>query len=169
MSSTDHGLYSSEFKTYFSRIPSIAKHFHSVKPLDEIPKTLPVRQFVVVNLSERKYKGSHWVIIFRSHRDIVEIFNSIGYKNIKDLRPYLRFNFKTHLSYNNTPVQLSSTKSCGLYCIYFAVFRLLNMDQPFEDVLEDIFTTDLHENENKVAKFCHHLLHISDESELYDF
>jgi hypothetical protein len=162
-------LFSSDFKTYFDRLPIIAKHFHSVVALDEFPSSLPVRQFIVVNRSIRLHRGSHWLLIFRSHLDTVEIFNSLGFTNLDDIRPYLKFNFKAHLSYNNTAVQLSTTSSCGLYCIYFAVFRILNLDQPFDEVLDEIFCNDLHTNENKVAQFCQHLLRISDEAELYDF
>lgn len=169
MTNTPQGLFSSDFKTYFDRLPMIAKHFNGVLALDEIPTTLPVRHFIVLNRSVRQHRGTHWLLILRSHTDSVEIFNSLGFKNLDEIRPYLKFNFKAHLSYNNTAVQLGTTSSCGLYCIYFAIFRLLNLDQPFDEFLDEIFCNDLRTNENKVAQFCQHLLSISDESNLYDF
>ena len=162
-------MFTSDFKAYFDKLPIISKHFVGVRAIDELAPTLHVRQFIVVNMSPKHHSGSHWVLIFRSHKDTVEIFNSLGFNNLAPLRPYLKFNFKTHLTYNNTPVQLSTSSTCGLYVIYFAIFRLLNLDQSFQDIMDEFFCTDLSVNENKVTKFCQHLLTIKDESELYDF
>lgn len=169
MSNGSRGLYSSEFKAYFNRLPIIGMHFNSVRAIDELPRTLGLRQFIIVNEQERKFEGSHWVVIFRSHKDCLEIFNSLGYKNISKLRPYLKFNFKATIIYNNTAVQKSTSSSCGLYSIYFAIFRLLNLDQSFEEILDEIFVSDLETNENKVSRFCQHLLTVSDESNLFDY
>lgn len=169
MTNAARGLFSSDFSMYLNRVPVIARHFHSVRAIDELPRTLPVRHFVIVNLSPRHHSGSHWLVILRSQKDTIEIFNSLGFQNLAQIRPYLNFNFRTHLTYNNTAFQLSSSSSCGLYCIYYVVFRLLNLDMDFEEVLDEIFCSNKVENENKVAKFCQHLLNISNESDLYDF
>lgn len=169
MSNGSRGLYSSEFKAYFDRIPIIARHFDNVRAIDELPTTIGLRHFLIVNEQERNLEGSHWLVLFRSNKDSIEIFNSLGYNNILKLRPYLKFNFKATLYYNNTPVQRSTTSSCGLYCIYFAILRLLNLDQSFEEIMEEIFTSELETNENKVSKFCQHLLTVNDESNLFDY
>jgi len=147
----------------------LGRHFDKVRAIDELPPKLGLRHFVIVNEQERKLEGSHWLVIFRSHKDSIEIFNSLGYSNILNLRPYLKFNFKATIYYNNTPVQKSTSSSCGLYCIYFAIYRLLNLDQSFEEIMDEIFTSDLETNENKVLKFCQHVLTISDESNLLDY
>jgi len=169
MTSQSKALFSSDFKRYFSKVPIISKHFNSVRAIDQLPKTLPVRQFLIVNASPSNHRGSHWFVIFRSHKDSIEIFNSLGNENLNQLKPYLKFKFKARLFYNNTQVQLSTSSSCGLYCIYFAIFRLLNIDQPLDEILDEIFCTNLNQNENKVEKFCQHLLNMNDESDLFDF
>lgn len=169
MSDNPKGLFGSDFKLYFDKVPIIRGHWKGVKSIDCLPKSIPVRQFLIVNLSPSSHPGSHWVVLFRSHKDSLEIFNSLGFDNVNHIKPYFKFNFRTHLSYNNSAVQLTTTATCGFYCIYFAIFRLLNLDQPFDEILDEIFSNDLLLNENKVTNFCRHLLHISDESELLDF
>lgn len=163
------GLFTNDFKTYFSKIPLLAKHWKGVKAIDKIPHTIPIRHFIIVNLSPSSHPGSHWIVLFRSHSKSLEVFNSLGFSNLNDVRPYLKFNFSTELTYNNTAVQMSTSSSCGLYCIYFAIHRLLDLDQPFEEFLDEIFSSDKINNESRVAKFCNHLLNLSNEHFLLDF
>jgi hypothetical protein len=166
--STD-GLFASQFKAYFSKVPVLAKHWKGVKAIDKIPRNLPVRHFLIVNLSPSSHPGTHWIVLFRSHSRSLELFNSLGFSTTNEIKPYLKFDFNTELSYNHTPVQTSTSSSCGLYCIYFAIHRLLDLDLPFEEFLEEIFSTNKMENESKVARFCHHLIQLTNEDNLLDF
>lgn len=167
--SSERGLFSSEFEHYFKNIPIIKQHFGGVKAIDQLPRSIPIRNFLIVNLSPSSHPGSHWITLFRSHSQTLELFNSLGSENIANIKPYFKFNFKTTLTYNNTGVQLPTTSTCGLYCIYFAVHRLLNLDQNFEEIMDEIFSANLNTNENKVAEFCTHLLKLRSEDDLFDF
>ena len=169
VSDSTTGLTTYQFEAYFSKVPTLAKHWKGVKPIDKIPRNIPVRHFVIVNLRPSSHPGSHWIVLFRSHAKSLELFNSLGFSNTNDIRPYLKFNFTTELSYNHTPVQMPTTSSCGLYCIYFAIHRLLDIDQSFDEFLDEIFATDKIKNESTVAHFCNHLLNLSNEHYLLDF
>lgn len=167
---SDDGLYSSDFANYFHRLSIIEPLFVSVTSIDKIPKSLPVRHFVIVNLSPSGTPGTHWILIVRSHKKCVEVFNSLGYENLDSLRPFLKFRFSAEIEYNNTQVQKSTTATCGLFCIYFIVYRALNYDQTLSEIMSEIFGNDLNENENKVTKFCNHLKDSkADESLIFDF
>lgn len=143
-------------------------HWLGVRPLDKIPRKFPPKKFLIVNLSPSFHPGSHWIVLCRPHKDRMELFNSLGSQTIDDLKPHLNFTFKSKISFNNSPLQLDSSSSCGLYCIYFVIHRFLNLDQDFDEVLEDSFAPSLHENENKVSNFCQHLLNLSHPSKLFD-
>jgi len=165
---TEEGLYASDFETYFGKLEWIKPLFLSVTSINKIPASLPVRHFVVVNLSST-LPGSHWILMVRSHKKCIEVFNSLGCENLDILVPHLKFRFAAEIEYNNTQVQKSTTSSCGLYCIYFIIHRALNFDLGLDDVMTEIFTHDLTENENKVATFCSQLLDPTiDEALIFD-
>ena len=168
MSNVVDGLRSSDFHSYFSKGPTLLEHWQGVKSIDQIPRNLKLRKFVIVNLSPSGHPGSHWIVLCRSEKNQLELFNSLGTRNLSSIRNYLNFNFKCSISYNNSPVQLPTTTSCGLYCIYFAVHRIFNFDMKFSEVMEEIFEPELKYNEDKVENFCRHLSQISHPLQLFD-
>jgi len=169
MNSSLTGLSSSDFPIYFKKVAELQNHCLGVRPIDQVPNKIPVKKFIILNLSPSTHPGSHWVVLIRPHGNELELFNSLGSKDLADIKPYLNFNFKADLSFNNTPVQLPTSSTCGLFCIYFAAHRLFNLDESFEEFLEENFSTSLQENENKVTAFCQHLLNISDDAHLFEF
>jgi len=160
-------LSTSDFKDYFANVPDLKNHMAGIKALDEIPKTLKLKSFIIVNTSVREQKLGHWIVIGRPQKDIVELFNSLGCDSIAPIKPYLKFPFKSEIVYNNSPVQLATSSSCGLYCIYFAVLRYFNLDCSFEEIIEDIFNSDINKNEHRVHQFCHHLLNLTQPHDLF--
>lgn len=162
------GLRTSDFQQYFAKVPELADHWVGVRPINKIPKKLGTKKFVIVNLSESSQPGSHWVVISRIHKHSLEIFNSLGFENLNAVKPYLTFPFRAELTYNNSPLQASDTSTCGLYCIYYAIHRFLNLDLNFEDFLEETFKKDVNKNELKVTLFCTHLLNLSHPTKLFD-
>ena len=59
---------------------------------------------------------------------------------------------KEKIVFNETQVQLDTSSSCGLHVIYFIVNRFLSPLDSFEEVLNDIFTSDLNKNERLVIE-----------------
>ena len=171
MMSEADALYGTDFEPYFKKLDLIYPHFIGVVSIDQIPPRFPEKHFLIVNLSPAGTPGSHWIVIIRSHKSLIEIFNSLGFENLDLIKSHLKFRFTAEIQFNNTTVQLPTSSSCGLYCIYFAVHRVLNFDQGFEETMADYFTENLTSNENKVALFCKHLKELksgSDESFLFD-
>jgi len=167
---SNEGLYASDFEAYFTKLEWLKPLFLSVTSIDKLPTVFPLRHFVIVNLSPSGTVGSHWTLLVRSHKKCIEVFNSLGCDNIDTFMPHFQFRFAAEIEYNNTQVQKSTTSTCGLFCIYFIIHRALNFDQSLDEIMTEIFSHNLEENENKVTKFCSHLLDDDfDESLLFDF
>ena len=165
------GLYGDDFEDYFNKLDIVYPHFMGVTSIDKIPTRFPIRHFLIVNLSPSGTPGSHWVVIVRSNKNLIEIFNSLGCDDLEPIKSHLSFRFTAEIEFNNTALQMATSTSCGLYCIYFAIHRVLNFDQAFEETLSDYFVENLAANENKVAQFCKHLKQLKpgdDESFLFD-
>lgn len=160
-------LSTSDFQPYLNNIPDLLPHWAGVRALDEIPSVLKVKSFLIVNTAPKEKREGHWIVIGRTQLGILEIFNSLGFESLKSIKPYLNFIFKSEIIYNNSAVQLPTSSSCGLYCIYYAVHRFFNLDIPFDEFMEDTFTSDLNKNEILVSQFCHHLLNLSNAHNLF--
>lgn len=160
------GLHGYEIEGYFDKIPLVKNHFQGIFSIDKIPKTIKVKHFVIVNLSKASEVGTHWICMVRTDKTEFEIFNSLGFQNLEVILPHFKFRTKANFIFNKESYQLDSTSSCGLYCIYFAIERMLNLDLEFHMLLEDIFVADNAENEIKVNEFCHKL--INSQSFLFD-
>lgn len=152
------GLKASEFQTYFQKIPHVLRLFSGVYAIDELPKIIPIRHFFICNLSPKHESGSHWITVMRSENNSLDIFNSLGQENLNYILPHFKFRKKYELNYNEDLFQDLSTKTCGFFCIYFAVQRILNYDMSLEHVLEDIFVSDPIKNDELVTSFCKNLL-----------
>jgi len=153
-----YGMRGSEFQQYFEKIPIVNKQFIKVTSIDEIPIEITNKHFIISNLSLSNEAGSHWIALIRSENDTLEIFNSLGMTSLNNIEPYLKLKSKMNIVYNEHPFQSIESTSCGFFCIYFIVHRLLNFDMSFEHILEHIFSENCELNERKVVKFCQNLL-----------
>jgi hypothetical protein len=158
------GLKGNEFLEYFSKVPIVQTLFNGVFAINKLPRTLAFRHFFICNLSPADHPGSHWLAVIRSHKDSIEVFNSLGYENLDSLMPHLKFRKKFEIHFNNQQLQSNISLNCGLFCIYFILHRALNFDLSFTDLLEQIFQTDLNTNEIKVTSFCSNILLHGDEA-----
>ena len=59
------------------------------------------------------------------------------------------FKFK----FNETTLQGPQSSLCGQFCIWFCTNRLENPDLEFGELLCNIFTIDVNENDNTVLQF----------------
>jgi Ulp1 family protease len=97
----------------------------------------------------------HWYCLYRDSPTTIECFDSLGIDTEKKLflqNFYQRSRVK-QIDFNTAPVQECNTSTCGLFCIYFIFNRLLNLDLPFDVLLNEIFNEKLDQNEIKVKKF----------------
>lgn len=163
------GLRGFEFKEYFNKVPIVRHYYLKVCSLDEIPSSFKIRQFAIVNLSTTSQPGSHWIVIFRSGKHIYEIFNSLGFASLDILVPYFKPTVKVDIVYNEQQFQSSSTSTCGFFCIYVAIHRVLSYDQCFSHVLQEVFSSSNTEaNETKCINFCRRLKASVDDSVLFE-
>ena len=86
--------------------------------------------FIISNLDISTSPGSHWLCI-RIDQNSIEIFDSLGFdrklwgKFPKGLQNFLsRFRY-SHNFYFSPVLQPENTSDCGLYCVYFILFRPL--------------------------------------------
>lgn len=154
---TTAALRGDQFIDYFSKVPHVQSMFLNVVAINEIPKTIPIRNFLICNLSLSHLPGSHWISIVRPEKNIIEIFNSLGYQSLDSLIPHFKFPKSYELHFNIEQFQEDNSISCGYFCIYFLIHRVLNYDMSFEHILNDIFDENKNQNEELVRVFCNNL------------
>lgn len=108
------------------------------------------KKFIIINKTGRKNKVGHWLLILQPNTECVEFFDSLGGngRSLKRLRKY-----SPVVLFNESRVQGHSSQNCGLFCVYVAYWRLLNIDQTFSESMADIFTTNFAINDNIVVDF----------------
>jgi hypothetical protein len=141
-----------DLKSLIECVPWIDYHYKGSSGVDNVPE-LQDYQFAIVNRSPHQSEGSHWVVVYRSAKTKLEIFDSLGSE--ETARNILAQNYhlvnqtaKTKISLKQ--YQRTDSKSCGEFCIYFINHRLHRMQDPFEVILRSIFTDDLEDNESRV-------------------
>jgi len=151
------GLKGNEFLDYFAKVPHVKSVFLNVVAINEIPKIIPIKHFLICNLSLSHLPGTHWIAIIRPEKDILEVFNSLGYDSLDSLIPYFKFRKHFQIHFNKQELQADMSISCGFFCIYFIIHRILNFDLDFDDILQHVFTENKIENERLVNEFCNNL------------
>jgi len=134
-------------------------NFSGIFASDKIPKTLKNKHFIVVNRDPSNLPGSHWFVIFRLN-SLIEVFDSLGIGDHEKSFISNNLNFKgiTHIIFNVTPVQQSSSSSCGQFVLYYLFERFYNFDLDFDELLNEIFSSDLSANELSVSRFVNTFL-----------
>jgi hypothetical protein len=153
------GLKGYEFDQFFNKIEIVKDLFLAVCSIDRIPQLIPTKHFVVCNLSTSDQPGTHWIVIFHSEPDTLEIFNSLGYDNVESLKPYFpNFEEDIKVEFNVNQLQPNDSSNCGYYCIYFAIHRICAYDVSFDTVLEEYFSLNKIKNDELVVTYCKNLL-----------
>ena len=146
---------SNEFYKILNNFPFVKKVFKGVCSIDTIPK-LKKFEFVICNTDVSAGSGRHWFVLGRFSKSEIECFDSLGVDDdkkavIKTILTKLGFNGQ--LQINLTPVQASTTDSCGKFCLYFILERLFNPDLTLDDLLNSIFEDNCLKNEINVQNF----------------
>lgn len=149
-------MQASELDNIVKKFPSISKNFVGVFSINTIPKFIKKNHFFICNTEPNTEPGQHWFTILKTEAKKFEYFDSLGvtsekvetFKSIKLFRPH------SLIKYNETPFQMSTSLSCGLFVLYFIVQRMHNLDLGFSTFLDEIFETDCEKNENLVKIFA---------------
>lgn len=145
-------MQSNDFDIFIEKVPCVKERFLGVFALDKIPKQMACKTALIFNTDFSHEKGSHWCSLVRSFGNDYEIFDSLG-SHFNKVKTNLKFKNAIYFS-NGDAYQLPYSDTCGLFAITFVIERLMNIDIPFDDFLNDIFVTNKEKNENFVKEFC---------------
>lgn len=151
----------SEFAKYFENLPNFQSYFVGVFAIDKFPKRIKYRHCFIGNTDVSTGPGEHWIAIFKSKPDTLEIFDSLGI-GAKKKRLYLKYLQKvkgiTYIDINKTRFQSDTSSSCGKFVIYYLIRRLYNPDLSYKQFLRISFKKPWDLNENLVQKYCNDLI-----------
>ncbi len=134
-----------------NQLPYLTKHFKGVYSRDKIPR-LHKLELAIINTAPSTHQGKHWFAICRCND--IEIFDSLGIEEVSSLIVDLKER-KGEIEYNVSQLQSDKSALCGEYCLYFFFHRMTNLDMDFEELIEDIFTSNVEENDVRVKEFFH--------------
>lgn len=142
-----------EFLKYLSKYPFIKKNCKGIFSIDNLPKRLKYREYVICNTSPSSVYNGHWFVLLQnSINKEKELFDSVGVTEEK-LKLYETYFPPWQIEYNKTQFQSSLSSTCGHYVLYFIIQRMLNLDLEFEDFIETFFVPDINKNEIMVKNF----------------
>jgi hypothetical protein len=120
----------SDIEQYFKKHPLLKKYFLGIFAVDQISQIrFKDKTFAVVNTDTLEGEGEHWFLLIRSQRE-TDCFDSLGV-NEETVRK--RLGKMRNILFNESPVQPLTSVNCGVYVIYFALVRLLNADESFQE------------------------------------
>ena len=130
--------------------PWTEHHFKGVFPFNSVPELNRGQEFAIVNID------NHWIVVYRENKVTLQVFNSLGSESA--VKTVLRNNYSLvkdihQVSYSTTPFQGTDSTSCGQFCVYFIVNRLRYTHESFQEILARCFSSDVDENEKRVAQF----------------
>ncbi len=94
--------------------------------------------------------GQHWWLLYRASDSLVECFDSLGTSE-SYVRAHIPFGH--YCVFNNTALQTEDSISCGLFTVFFIIERIFNEDLHYEELINEIFSTDKLGNEHVVKQF----------------
>ena len=122
---------------------------------NELPKIYNYPASLILNTEPRNSEGEHWLAIYFDKKRTCEFYDSFGkHPNYYGIYEYLK-KYSTSIKYNNRKVQSNVSPYCGLYCIFFLIFKLkgksmeffknlyeknpMKNDKLFTDLIEEYF------------------------------
>ena len=100
-----------------------------VFPSDRLPKEPPPLNTswgLIANTDDSRKPGSHWIAFYFNHQNKTgEFWDSLGQKPSyynRYFEPFLKRHCKTY-SINTRVIQSPTSTVCGLYCLYYLLFK----------------------------------------------
>lgn len=137
------------------KYPAISINFKGIFSIDNLPKDIPTKHFIIFNEDLAENKGIHWLALIKPKNNCLECFDSLGLDTRKQdlILKYHRFKNVKQIKFNETRFQPLTSDKCGLFTLYFCINRLMNLDLSFRKFLEDFFSNEDKENEINVKAF----------------
>jgi len=145
-------MFSGELSKILTADRKVKVQFGGVYPIDKLPTNDRSRRpvFYVVNTDEHRGPGKHWVVLYLPRRGPPEFFDSLAGDPSAYHRRFGRILRPTFLK-TVRRFQRLDTRSCGLFCIYFAFHRCRGWK--FADILKLFCPVNLDFNERLVLSY----------------
>lgn len=130
------------------------KYFGGIFAIDNLPKKIYDKHFIIVNTDISEGPGKHWFTLVRL-KNTIEYFDSLGVDKQKQDFICSHFNI-TGISYvalNKTQLQPLTSSLCGEYVLFYLFERYHNLDLDFDELLNQIFSENFMQNDETVIKF----------------
>ena len=149
-------MYGRQIEQVISNLELVYCHFNGIYMIDEVAelyKKLTIHGFVIVNTQPSSERGKHWFVLYKSGCNSFEIFDPLGFPSFKNQCIFQTFGGQFY--YNIVPVQPPHSDTCALFCITFAVHRIWNIGETFDNILYNLFDIrNLRKNNLYVRRFC---------------
>lgn len=149
-------MQTSELCNIINKFPSIKSNFVGVFSIDKVPKRLRKTSFLIINTQPSHLPGQHWFCLIKRNVKEYELFDSLGVSNDKlnFFKENNIFRKNSVVKFNESPLQISTSNTCGLFVLYFLIHRMHNLDMSFSSLMDEIFDLNLRINEDKVLEFA---------------
>ena len=104
--------------------------FQGVYPSDKLPTSVSsFPALFIANVDTSDKPGSHWVAFYFTKDREGEFFDSYGLPPSNYAGTFTRFlnNNSKEWNFNSMTLQSTTSKVCGHYCLYYALFRCRNI------------------------------------------
>ena len=145
-----------EFTNLVNTLPVLKLHFFGVYPIQPVLGLVPPDHFILMNTETRDSDGRHWFVVVHDGLLTWEIFDSLGVADTNLLLSRLNL-CNSIVSINTQQFQEEDTDTCGKFCLYFILHRIVYLDIPFFTLLSKIFYTNFAANEQEVQLLISHL------------
>ncbi len=93
-------------------------------------------------------------MFIRREEEEFEVFDSLG-TTLSYIQNTFQ-DFRGECVFNQNPIQAKNSLACGEFCLFYVIQRYFNEDLDFEEILEEWFSVNLHDNEIIVKTFLRH-------------
>lgn len=98
--------------------------FYGIYPIDRLPNITRFPSCLIVNNQRSNEEGEHWVAIYFDKKGKCEFFDSFAKSpRFYGLQNYLK-SYAHRVKYNKQIIQSNYSEYCGLYCIFYLIFKL---------------------------------------------
>ena len=116
---------------------------------DQLPVTLSVYPSgFIANTDDHSRPGHHWIAFFQPRPGLIECFDSYGHTPDHYgpwFTQWLQRQSKTTIVWNSKQVQSDTSRTCGLYCLYFLRERLMGFSM--DTIVRRFSSFDAREND----------------------
>jgi hypothetical protein len=111
------------------------KIYFGIFSIDKLPIIDKFPSCLIMNNQTSREEGQHWVAIYFNKRKKCEFFDSFGKSpRFYGIMDYLQ-KYSTGIKYSKRVVQSNVSPYCGLYCVFFLIFKIKGRSMEYYEML----------------------------------